>query len=477
MSEVLTSNYGAATDTGFSRSNVARLIGAGVFYSLLIVIALAAIPYGSAEPWWQAFSDCAIFLIATAALIGKLLDRRTRNATSSTSVIYPLLAFLAFALIQTISWSGRATAAAITFPRTLSADVFQTRLFFLHLSALILAGWLLVRNATTQKRVRHLVETIIVVGVVSAGFGLWRQATQQGAGFILPSLRPSFGYGQFINANHFAFLMEMALGVTLGIVVCRGVDGVRLVVYLLAGVPMWSALVLANSRGGLISIFCQSAFLAVLLVSERAGKVTQKRRFSRLGRIALQLVLGAIILIGAATALVLVGGDHLAQRIDSISGELDAKTAESYTLRQNIWQASWQLIKDRPFAGAGFGGYWIAITKYHHASGETTPQQAHNDYLELVASGGLTGLGIGVWFVVAFVRAAGRRLRTADRFERAVALGALAGLLTIAVHSLVDFGLHIPINALVCTALVALVLARSAKVARTSSAVQVKFEA
>jgi hypothetical protein len=38
-------------------------------------------------------------------------------------------------------------------------------------------------------------------------------------------------------------------------------------------------------------------------------------------------------------------------------------------------------------------------------------------------------------------------------------LGALVGILTVAMHSMVDFGLHIPVNALVCTALFALVVA------------------
>ena len=37
------------------------------------------------------------------------------------------------------------------------------------------------------------------------------------------------------------------------------------------------------------------------------------------------------------------------------------------------------------------GGYWIAIPGYHNASGTLVPQEAHNDYLELLASGGIIG--------------------------------------------------------------------------------------
>ena len=148
-----------------------------------------------------------------------------------------------------------------------------------------------------------------------------------------------------------------------------------------------------------------------------------------------------------------------------MSVELDRKTAETYTLRPNIWRATWELIKDHPVAGVGFGGYWIAITKYHRGSGETTPQEAHNDYLELLASGGVIGLAIGFWFALALVRTASRKLsklRSLDAgksgsFSRAVTLGALAGILTVAIHSLVDFGLHITINAVIFTVLVSIV--------------------
>jgi O-antigen ligase len=459
MSEVVSPSLrGAVVATTFNRDAVSRAITAAVFYSLLIVIALTAIPYGAAEPWWHALVDCLILALATLALIEKLLAGvHEETKPYAFQLLLPLLALIALALFQTLAWFSSPAVNGIVLSRTLSSDVFQTRLFVIHLVALILAGWLLVRYGTTPRRLRYLVEMIIVIGVMSAGFGLWRQTSQSGIGFVLPYLRTGFGYGQFINANHFAFLIEMALGLTLGIAVCRGARGGRLVLYLLAAVPMWVAVVLANSRGGLISILCQVVFLAVLLVSNRAAGEGGKR-FARIQRVALQSVLVAAMLIGAAIAVVMVGGDPLVGRIDSISVELDRKTADSFTLRQNIWQATWELIKDHPVAGVGFGGYWIAITKYHRASGETTPQQAHNDYLELLASGGVIGLAIGVWFVVAFARVANRKVRNPDRFGRAVTMGALAGILTVAVHSLVDFGLHIPINALVCTALVALVV-------------------
>lgn len=106
------------------------------------------------------------------------------------------------------------------------------------------------------------------------------------------------------------------------------------------------------------------------------------------------------------------------------------------------------------------GGYGAAITQYFDASGEWTLKQAHNDYLELFASGGLFGFTLGAWFIASFVRMAQERLRLADSFRLSASCGALAGLFGAAIHSFVDFGLHITANALIFTALVAIATAQ-----------------
>lgn len=436
-----------------------------MFYSLLALIVLVAIPYGTVQPWWKSVFQCLVFALAALSVVQKLLSSKQRASHSlfDYPLFWPILALIIFAFLQTLPVPG------INRP-ALSADPFQTRQFIIHLLALVVFAWLLIRHTSSLKRLRSLVEVVIAIGTVSALFGLWRQASQRGPGFVLPHLTERFGYAQFINPNHFAFLMEMALGLALGIVVCRGVRGKRLAIYLIAAVPMWIALVLSNSRGGILSILCQVLFLALLLsagrgreAEEDSSKITSRLlRASR--NVAVRAVLVGALLAGAITTVVLVGGDPLAGRVDSLAVELDRTTADTFTLRPTIWRATWELIKAHPIAGVGFGGYWIAITKYHTASGATTPQEAHNDYLELLASGGVIGLAIGFWFALALIRTAKQKLAelraASDKpalYQRAVTLGALAGILTVAIHSLVDFGLHITINAVVFTVLVSIV--------------------
>jgi len=96
----------------------------------------------------------------------------------------------------------------------------------------------------------------------------------------------------------------------------------------------------------------------------------------------------------------------------------------------------------------------MAITRYHNASGEMVPQEAHNDYLEFIASGGLIALLIGAWFLYLYMQTVRARVReSSSRFVRAARCGALVGISGVAVHSVVDFGLHVPANAAVLVVL------------------------
>jgi len=446
-------------------TSVAGVLDVVIFYALPLLLVLVAIPYGSPEPWWQGVFQSIVFVLASLAIIERWL--RAPDAAEapaklfslrhgSGKLILPLLAIIVFALIQIFPWSGN--IAGVNVQLTLSWDPLATRAFILQLCALSLFGWLIFRYTVSERRLWFLIDTIVGIAFVSAVFGLSRQAMQQHVGFLLSALKPGFGYAQFINSNHFAFLMEMALGLTLGMAVTRGLSRRRLVVYLLAALVMWIAIVRVNSRGGILSMLSQVVLLGILVVANREVVTTAKRPAGRIKRWVVSASLILVLLVGSIITVIFVGGDPLAGRIDTLSVELNQQTAQTYTLRQNIWQATWALIKDHPIAGVGFGGYWIAISQYHHASGETTPQQAHNDYLELIASGGVIGLALAVWFVVALGSIARRAVARSNKLERAVAVGALVGIITVAIHSIVDFGLHIPVNAAICTALIALIV-------------------
>jgi O-antigen ligase len=435
-----------------------------VFFALLMLIPLVAIPYGAAEPWWQEFFEVAVFSLAALWLIEGYLSGSWNF--SAYFLLLPLLALTGFAFLQTVPLNGSSNEpfdVGKTMWHAISADPHGTRRWVAKMLALILVAAMLLRYTSDRRRLVALVYVVVGVALASAIFGLLRDITHSEISFILPNLHPGSGYGQFINKNHFAFLMEMALGLILGLAVGRGLTRDRLAVSLGVALLLGCVLVLSNSKGGILSLLGQLLCAALLWSGRQSvrdsstsgvGIMGRVQQFvgSSVGRGLLIVCFLAVMVIG----ILWVGGAPLADALERMSKEVEthAEGTQFPSRRLDIWQATWQLIKHHPVAGVGFGGYWMAITAYHDVSGVRVPQEAHNDYLEFLASGGLIGGVLGGWFLYTFIRCVRARLGTSDGFVRAARLGALVGLSGVAIHSLVDFGLHVPINAGIFIALV-----------------------
>lgn len=441
-----------------------------IFYTLLVLIVVVATPYGIVNPWRgviEAIFECVVFVLGALWMIEGMLNGAW--VSRSHLLLVPLLALITFAYVQTLPWGVAPIPAGISTPiwQAISFDPYETRLIVLKLMAYALMLGLLLRYTSTPGRLRALVLLVIGICVASALFALMRQTTQRGATeFLFPHVRLDRGYGQFINRNHFAFLMEMGLGLALGIIAGGGGRRERMLLYLAAAIPIWVALVLSNSRGGVLSMLCQLLLLALMFSAVRKTKSTGAKQaaISGLARVGasgiFRLTVGAFLLAATLIGIVWVGGEQMVSRLETIPSEITVEAQESGpgTSRKEIWEATWRMIKEHPLAGVGMGGYWTAIPQYHLASGKMTPQQAHNDYLELLASGGVIGLLLAGWFVFLLIKFARVHLRSADSFRRAACFGALTGLFGIAIHSLFDFGLHIPINAVICLTLAAIAI-------------------
>jgi tetratricopeptide (TPR) repeat protein/O-antigen ligase len=458
----------AAEDNG--RERLADLLSKAVFAALLGLLVVAAIAYGGSDPLWKALLSCAIFAVGFFAALEMVLSNPTvlSNKTEFPGyrTLLPVLALALFALLQTISFFPlNQTAFGIGHPfwNAISADPYETRIFALELSALIVLTALFFRYATSDRRLRQLVNTIIAIAVVSALFGLLRQTMQHEPGFLLPLLKPDQGYGQFINKNHFAYVMEIGLGLTLGLLAGRGVLRQRAPVYLAVLLPIWTGLVLSNSRGGILAMLVQlvvTVLLFPLVTRDVDSDSSGMRKLVRSPALRLLLLAGLIALV--ICGLLWVGGDRLVSNIQATRGEFGESTdSREGATRVRIWQATLQMIRAHPIAGVGMGGYWTAVPSYHEASGSMTPQQAHNDYLELVASGGIIGLAIFLWFLFELLKQAQLKLRSRDRFRRAECFAALIAMTGVAVHSLVDFGLHRMLNAMLFASLIVIATAKS----------------
>ena len=442
--------------------SVSALLDRVIFYGLIVLIVLTAIPYGSVAPWSKAILECSVFLLTLLWIIQGFLTGSW--GAVKLRLVAPMAALVGLAILQSLVWS-QVDAAGTSVGTSLSADPFESRIFVLRTAALVLAAVLLIRFTSSRSRLGILVHAIIGVAIMSALFGIARQALQHTPGFFLPRLRPSIGFAQFINKNHFAFLMEMAMGLVLGVALMRARHKERIPLYLAALLVMWAALVLSVSRGGLMAMSAQLVFAVLLFVNsrrQRTGNTSEAvpSRFAWTRSLPVKIVMAGVLVATIVAGIAWLSGDQLVTGVESAAAEIarvDRTELHEGARRRDIWRASWLMFRAHPIAGAGLGGYWAEIPRYHEASGVTTPQQAHNEYLELLASAGIIGAGLLIWFFIALIKQARENLRDSEGFQRAASLGALVGLAGVGVHSIVDFGLHVPINGLVFVALLAII--------------------
>src|SRR6185295_12789629 len=116
--------------------------------------------------------------------------------------------------------------------------------------------------------------------------------------------------------------------------------------------------------------------------------------FLRITRsLPVRITLMVVLIVGVLIGTVWLGGDQLASSIEASRLEFSTDTTALHegASRNEIWKTTWKMFLAHPIAGVGMAGYWVAVPAFHDASGRLTPQQAHNDYLELLASGGVIG--------------------------------------------------------------------------------------
>ena len=105
--------------------------------------------------------------------------------------------------------------------------------------------------------------------------------------------------------------------------------------------------------------------------------------------------------------------------------------------------------RDYPLLGAGLGAFGVVFPRYSADGTNGTYTHAHNDFFEFGAETGLLGLILLGFMVGSSLLVALRaQYLCRDPVLRGISFAALMGILSLMIHSAVDFNLQIPANAL-----------------------------
>jgi O-antigen ligase len=303
----------------------------------------------------------------------------------------------------------------------------------------------------TPHRLHLLVRTIMIFGFFLAIFGLTQSFTSPTKVYWMRELNQSTAFGPFINRHHFAGYMELTISLPLGLLFSGVVEKEKRLLYIFVAGIMGVALVMTASRGGIISLVAEIAFLTIVTAIWRKHSERRRRRSSRLKRIAGRAGLATALLVGLFFGVVALGGEFSINRfIDSVN------TDDPTTGRAHFWAVTVEIIKAHPYVGTGLGAFGVIYTRYDTRNGLFRLEQAHNDYLQVLSDAGIVGAVLALSFVVLLFYKALSRAKSRDDFRRGVALAALSGCFAVLVHSFFDFTLHTTSNALLFLVLAAL---------------------
>ncbi|HEX8249092.1 MAG TPA: O-antigen ligase family protein [Pyrinomonadaceae bacterium] len=361
----------------------------------------------------------------------------------------PLVAIILFGLVQIIPFGSLtdATAGVESIPRTISQEPFATKSTVLHLIALLIFFAAMLSFIDNAKRLRKIVLVITIFGFLYAFYSILQAVLSPTRIYGIYEPRFATPFGSFVNRHNFAAFMEMSLAVPLGLIFAGAVPRDKRLLYVTAIGLMGIALLLSGSRGGLVALLAEIFFLIILTTKTKGyGQIALKA--------GLAVALFATIVVGS----VLIGGESSLTRFAET-----ATSADITTNRTHIWNVTLSVIKNNPLFGAGLGAFPQVYTAFDTLNGMERVEQAHNDYLQILADAGIVGLIIGAFFVFWLFRAGWRNSKTHNTFRRGVAVGALAGCFAIFVHSIFDFVLHTTAISMMFLTLCALVVVSGQK--------------
>jgi O-antigen ligase len=421
------------------------------FLIICLALILSALAYGTVHAW----SLATFFIGSIVVLILWVVDSWNLGSVriSRNVLQLPLLGMLVLGLVQLLPLRTPETVAGITLPlvRSLSFNPYATRFIVIEVIALLIYFAATLVFVDTPKRLRLLVRTITIFGFLLAIFGLTQSFTSPSRVYWIRELPQSQAFGPFINRHHFAGYMELTIALPLGLIFSNSVEREKKFIYLFAAGLMAVALVMTNSRGGIISLGAELLFLASLMgiKSRRRKKHTEKK--PRIKSAAVKAGLALAMVFAVFGGVVLLGGEEALSRfVGSVNSD------DPTTGRAHFWGVTVDIIRNHPVIGTGLGAFGAVYTGYDTRNGLYRLEQAHNDYLQVLSDGGIVGAVLGLIFLAALFRIGFLRRESRDDFRRGVATGALAGCFAVLVHSFFDFTLHTTSNTLLFLVLAAL---------------------
>ena len=455
-----------------------------IFYILLTIFVLAPLPFGGAL-------FCGISLIVAALFLSStywICRWNVGVAKAGPAWRHGKVAF--YLLLLTSLWIGfqaiplPSKTLALFSPYAaqqyddfshaasapLSLDAGSTWTAFVLTAGYLTLFGLLLAVIDTQAKVKALLWTIVISGMFQALYGTIMVLTGWEYGFFMEKTAyRGMATGTFINRNHLAGYLEMAVAAGVGLMLTEPraaltgdrnwlSRGLRLADLILSWkaclrvglVIMVVGLVMTRSRMGNAAFFLSlvlTGFFTFL------GRPKQRQTGSR----SISKTSVAVLFLSIAVVDVFVVSNWFG--LERLAARLEQTTVE-HEERVEINRFLWPMFKTFWPTGCGAGTFYSAFPAFVTEDGNVSKslyEHAHNDLAQFAIELGVVGYVPLVLGVVASLTVAVRTLiQSTSPVARSCAVASFMGLSSLLVHSAVDFNLQIPANALLFVALMSL---------------------
>ena len=419
-----------------TRKNLDWWCERGILSLVLGMLVFAPLAFGAVDTWaWLALQVIAggVFI-----LWGARLWLNPRGKLLWPPLAWAVLAFVAYAV-------ARYFTADIEY--VARRETLQVLLFgFLFFAVL--------NNLRGQTEISLVSGTLIATGTVIACYAVAQLLHHSNQ--VWNQVSPYIGRasGTYISPNDLAGYLALLLPLALAYLLVGKVHVVMRILLIYAAIALAAGLAVTFSRAGWLAAAAGILLLLGILLFH--------------GNHRLKAMLLLVVLLaggGYMTTHYLSKTLSYMRRVEmpdnSGQGVLDFGT------RLSLWSAAARMWADHPWLGVGPAHYDYRFREYRPDQIQNRPDRAHNDYLNLLADWGLVGGGIvfaGMGIFIFWLKKTWPHVRreendfgSAQSNRFAFFLGAVCGLAALAVHSALDFNLHIPANALTGVTLLALV--------------------
>lgn len=431
--------------------------GSGVFVVLCVMAIIAVLAYGAVDPLATGILSVGTLIVVVLWAADAWRSGEFRYSTEKVQLA--IVGLIVVGLIQLLPIGDASVykeVLGIPSSAAISLDPYATRMFVIRLVLLLVFLAAGLTFIDTTDRVKKLLIVLITFGTVMGFFGILQKIADPGAIYGLRETPQAIPFGPYVNQHHFASLMVMLSAPVIGLLAAGSLKRDYLPLLWIAAAMMAIAVVFSGSRGGILSYAVMTGI--ILFIAGRHPVVNEGSRDSKAGKFrSLAAKFAGIAIIVAALVgviLFLGAGENLMRGLG-----LGAASDDVSSGRFHFWSVAVQIFLSHPVMGAGLDAFGVAFTQFDTRNGLFRVEQAHNEYLQMLADGGILGFAFVAAFIFLLIKRGLANVAAAkNRIDLGVRLGAFAGCVAVLIHSFFDFPLRTHANAYIFLLLVVVAL-------------------